>query len=77
MLETASWAVAVQYDTVARRSLELVGEVRKADHWSFVLRLPESDDRFEVEVYGSRQSTFATRIAWTNGQRGTRLPGRA
>jgi len=26
--------------------------VSDADHWSFALRLPESDDRFEVEVYG-------------------------
>lgn len=75
-LATATWAVAMQYHTVARRSLEVVGEVREADHWSFDLRFPESDDRFEVEVYGSPQGTFATRISWRNGRPGGRLPGR-
>ena len=73
-LDTAIWAVAMQYDTVARRSLELVGEVREVDHWSFGFRLPESNDRFEVDIYGSRHRTFATRIVWSKGHPEGHLP---
>jgi len=64
--ETATWAVAMQFQSVARTSLHPVGEARHSDHWSFSMSLEGFGDRFEVDVYGSRGTTVATRV-WTNG----------
>ena len=76
-LETATWAVVMQYYTVDRRSLEVVGEARDPDHWTFTLRHAASNDQFEVEVFGSRARTFATRVVWVHGEPWGRLPGTA
>ncbi len=74
-LDTATWAVAMQYDSVERRKLVATREARERDHWTFSLRIPDSSDDFEVDVYGSRSNTVATRVAWTNGEAWGRQPG--
>ena len=74
-LDTATWAIVMQYVEVERQALQLKGEARDVDHWTFSLWLPATDDAFEVEVYGSRSGTVATRVAWTKGDLGGRQPG--
>ena len=66
-LETATWAIAMQYDEVERKTLKLVAEARDPDRWTFELTLPATGDDFEVEVYGFRSGTVATRVVWSNG----------
>ncbi len=73
--ETATWAVAMQYGSVERRRLNLLQEARHPDHWVFTMFLAESSDEFTVEVFGSRTTTVATRVVWTNGQPWGRKPG--
>lgn len=74
-LSTATWAVALQYASVERPALEVVREARHSDHWTFNLRLPGSNDDFEVDVYGSKAGTLATRVVWTNGDAWGSGPG--
>jgi hypothetical protein len=74
-LETATWAVAMQYQSIERRGLAVTRESRDADHWTFTLRLADALDEFEVEVFGSRSGTVATRVVWTNGDPWGSLPG--
>lgn len=76
-LGTATWAVALQYPSVVRNQLDVVREVRESDHWTFFLRLASSRDEFEVDVFGSRSKTVATRVVWTNGEAWGRQPGEA
>lgn len=74
--EQATWAVARAYSHVARRSLHRVAESDGVDHWTFQFMLPDTDDRFEVEVYGSADTALATRVSWMNGDAwGNRAPG--
>lgn len=53
-LDAATWAIAMQYDTLERRALQLTGETRDFEHWTFKFPLPAIADDFEVEVFGSR-----------------------
>ena len=75
-LETATWAIAMQYASVQRRQLEVTREVRDRDHWTFSLRMPGSSDDFEVDVFGGRSGTVATRVVWTNGNAWGGAPGK-
>ena len=74
-LPTATWAVALQYSSVERKALTVVREARHLDHWTFNLRLANSNDDFEVDVYGSKADTLATRVVWTNGDPWGHGPG--
>jgi hypothetical protein len=73
--DTATWAVALQYTTVRRGSLRVAAEVRHSDHWEFTIVLPESNDQFTVDVFGSRSGTVATRVMWVNGDAWGAPPG--
>lgn len=73
--ESATWAVAMLYSTVERRRLDVLEEARHPDHWVFTMSLPESGDKFEVDVFGSRAGTVVTRVMWINGEPGRRKPG--
>jgi hypothetical protein len=72
---TATWAVAIQYNTVERGKLSLLSETRCPDHWSFRMTLLEHSDEFEVDVYGSHATAIATKVVWSNGDPGGRMPG--
>lgn len=72
---TATWAVAMQYNTVQRSSLRSVSEERHTDHWTFSLDLAQTGDRFTVDVYGERLRTCATRVAWMKGHPSQDAPG--
>lgn len=74
--ETATWAVAMQYESLVRRELHPAREERHSDHWTFRMSSEGGSDTFEVDVYGSRGGTIATRVAWTNGDASGNGPGR-
>lgn len=67
-LDSALWAIAMQYPMAVRRSLQVYGETREKDHWVFQLKSSEGSDLFEVVVYGSRsEGAVAVRTTWSDG----------
>jgi hypothetical protein len=75
-LQTATWAVSMQYRGVPRNGLRVVREERHQDHWTLAMVFDASGDRFEVDVYGMpRSGAVATRVVWQDGDAWGRKPG--
>lgn len=66
--DTATWAVALQYETVSRKNLGPHSETRASDHYEFEMLLDHSPDQFIVKVFGDpKGEAIATQVMWVNG----------